>query len=330
MSDPTGNFVWNKTVSGLLGKSPLSQLADLFGGSLDAGSDVYVFVKYPARQNSAQAQSPAMLCGLIARIKDPAAAETGLNRFADAFADSLRHGAPAGQPHHNSMVRYGGGRYLDPQGNFLSYALTDQHAILLLEIDGDPAKPSVEDEIRRMLSPVITDTVASGGATVLPQRAFDTDAAVSLWFDSARCFADMPKNVAAQNRYQQLAGRLNFDLLLTLNPTTEGQLDLTADYNYAGERFKPQPSLQDIFAKLGPVEPSGVPGRLMDRCAVTLDMEALMDRLPSMLSDSANTSAQIHIEKTIASTRSGRFELVAQYDSKAGLPFQAALRNLLR
>ncbi len=330
MSDPTGNFVWNRTVSSLLGKSALSQLADLFGDSLDAGSDVYVFVKYPARQNSAQAQSPVMLCGLIARLKDPAAAETGLNRFADAFADSLRHGAPAGQPRHNSMVRYGSGRYLDPQGNFLSFAITGQHAILLLEIDGDPAKPAVEDEIRHILAPVTTDVVASGGATVLPKRALDTDAAVSLWFDSSRCFADMPKNIAAQNRYQQLAGRINFDLLLTLNPTTEGQLDLAADYNYAGERFKPQPSLQDIFGKLGPVEPSGVPGRLMDRCAVTLDMEALMDRLPAMLSDSANAAAQIHVEKTIASTRSGRFELVAQYDSKAGLPFQAALRNLVR
>ena len=179
-------------------------------------------------------------------------------------------------------------------------------------------------------APATTDAVVSGSATVLPQRAFDADAAVSLWFDSSRCFADMPKNGAAQNRYQQLAGRLNFDLLLTLSPTAEGRLDLAADYNYAGERFKPQLSLQDIFGKLGPVEPAGVPGRLMDRCAVTLDMEALMDRLPAMLSDPANAAAQIHIEKTIASTRSGRFELIAQYDSKAGLPFQAAFRNLLR
>ena len=330
MSDPTGNFVWNKTIASLLGQSALSQLADLFGDSFDAGSDVYVFVKYPARQNSAQAQSPVMLCGLIAHLKDPAAAEAGLNRFVDAFTDSLRHGAPVGQPHHNRMVRYGVGRYLDPQGNFLSYALTDQHAVLLLEIDGDPAKPSVEDEIRHILAPATTDAVVSGSATVLPQRAFDADAAVSLWFDSSRCFADMPKNGAAQNRYQQLAGRLNFDLLLTLSPTAEGRLDLAADYNYAGERFKPQLSLQDIFGKLGPVEPAGVPGRLMDRCAVTLDMEALMDRLPAMLSDPANAAAQIHIEKTIASTRSGRFELIAQYDSKAGLPFQAAFRNLLR
>jgi hypothetical protein len=41
-------------------------------------------------------------------------------------------------------------------------------------------------------------------------------------------------------------------------------------------------------------------------------------------------TAQIHVEKSIASSRSGRFELVAQYDPKAGLPFQAALRNLVR
>ena len=333
MRDPTGNFVWNKTVSSLLGKSALSQLADLFGNSLDADSEVYVFVKYPARKNASttQTESPVMLCGLIARLKDPASAEAGLNRFADAFSDSLRHDAPAGPPRHPEMVRYGSGRYLDPQGNFLSYALTDQHVILLLEIDGDPAKPTVEDEIRHILSPAPASDVGIRAAS-LPKRAFDADAAVSLWFDASRCFADMPKNPAAQSRYQQLASRLNFDLLLTLNPTTEGQLNLAADYNYTGERFgsQPLPSLQDTFSKLGPVDSSGAPGRLMDRCAVTLDMEAFMDRLPAMLSPPGSDTAQIHVEKTIASSHSGRFELVAQYDPKAGLPFQAALRNLVR
>jgi hypothetical protein len=68
----------------------------------------------------------------------------------------------------------------------------------------------------------------------------------------------------------------------------------------------------------------------MDRCAVTLDMDSFMDRLPAMLSTPDSDTAQIHVEKSIASSRSGRFELVAQYDPKAGLPFQAALRNLVR
>ncbi|MFA6287942.1 MAG: hypothetical protein WC661_11215 [Opitutaceae bacterium] len=331
MQDPTGNFVWNKTVASLLGKSALSRLADLFGDSLDADSDVYVFVKYPARQNTAQTQSPVMLCGLVARLKDPVAAETGLNRFADSFADSLRQNAPAAPSRHPEMVRYGNGRYLDPQGNFLSYALTDQHVVLLLEIDGDPAKPTVEEEIRQILSPAPSSEVTLRAAR-LPNRALSADAAVSLWFDASRCFADMPKNSAAQNRYQQLAGRLNFDLLVTLNPTKEGRLNLTADYNYTGERFgsKPLPSLQDTFGKLGPVDPAGAPGRLMDRCAVTLDMDAFMDRLPAMLTPSGGDTAQIHVEKSIDSSRSGHFELVAQYDPKAGLPFQAALRNLAR
>ena len=264
LQDPTGNFVWNKTVASLLDKTALSQLAGLFGGSLDANSDFYVFVKYPARQNTAPAQSPDMLCGLIARLKDPAAAEAGLARFADAFADSLRQGAFPSPPPHHVMVRYGSGRYLDPQGNFMTFALTGQHAILLLEVDGDPAKPAVEDEIRRILAPVATDAGASRAA--LPKRALATDAAISLWFDAARCFADMPKNSAAQLRCQQLASRLNFDVLLTLNPGAQSQrLHLVADYNYAGERFKsqPLPSLQDTFSKIGPVDSAGMPGRLM-------------------------------------------------------------------
>lgn len=331
MQDPTGDFVWNETIAKLLGKSALSQLADLFGEGLDADSDVYVFIKYPARQNNAQAQNPVMLCGLVARLKDPVAAATGLNRFADSFADSLRLDKATAPSRHPEMVRYGNGRYLDPQGDFLSYALTDQHVVLLLEIDGDPAKPTVEDEIRHILSPTPESGVATRAAQV-SDRAFSPDAAVSVWFDASRCFADMPKNSEAQNRYQQLAGRLNFDLLLTLNPTLDGQLKLTADYNYTGERFgsQPLPSLQDAFGKLGPVEPAGAPGRLMDRCAVTLDMDSFMDRLPAMLSTPDSDTAQIHVEKSIASSRSGRFELVAQYDPKAGLPFQAALRNLVR
>ena len=333
MQDPTGNFVWNKTVASLLGKSALSQLADLFDGSLDANSDVYVFVKYPARQNSATSQttSPVMLCGLIARLKDPAAAEAGLNRFADAFADSLRPNTSAVPSRLPEMVRYGNGRYLDPQGNFLSYAVTGQHVVVLLEIDGDPAKPAVEDEIRRILAPAPASDVGIRAAS-LPKRAVDSDAAVALWFDASRCFADMPKNNAAQNRYQQLSSRLNFDLLLTLTPATDGELTLAADYNYTGERFgtQPLPTLQDTFRKLGPVDPAGVPGRLMDRCAVTLDMDAFMDRLPAMLSAPGNDTAQVRVEKSIASSHNARFELFARYDPKAGQPFQAALSNLLR
>lgn len=329
LQDPTGNFVWNKTVAGLLDKTALSQLAGLFGSSLDADADVYVFVKYPARQNSIQTQTPVLLCGLIARLKNPATAETGLNRFADAFADSLLHGTPPTTPRHHNMVRFGSGRYLEPQGNFLSFALTSQHAIVLLEVDGDPAKPAVEDEIRHLLAPVAGEAVAS--RATLPKRAATGDAAISLWFDANRCFAEMPKNSAAQRRFQQLASRLNFDVLLSINPAAAGQLNLVADYNYTGERFKspPLPSLPDTFSKIGPVDAAGVPGRLMDRCAVTLDMESLIDRLPTLLAGS-NNAAQIHVEKTIASPHTGRFELVAQYEATTGLPVATAIQNFLR
>jgi len=329
LQDPTGKFSWNKTVASLLNQTALSQLAGLFGNGLDANADVYVFVKYPVRQNAVQTQSPVLLCGLIARLTDPTTAEDGLNRFTDAFADSLRHGAPAGQPSQHSMVRFGNGRYLEPQGGFMSFALTGQYAVLLLEVDGDPAKPVVEDEIRNLLAPPTSD--GNLHRVSLPSRALATDGALSLWFDAGRCFANMPKNSDAQRRGQQLASRLNFDLLLTLDPTASGQLQLVGDYNYTGERFKTQSqtSLRELLASLGPVDPAGVPGRLMDRCAATLDMEALMNRLPAMLSGT-NNAAQIRVEKTIVSPNKGRFELVAQYAPNAGAPLPAALENLLR
>ena len=327
LQDPTGKFVWHKNVARLLNKTALSQLARLFGSGLDANSDVFVFVKYPARQNVVQTQSPVLLCGLIARLQDPAMAEAGLNRFTDAFADSLRQGEPASQPIQHNMVRFGSGRYLEPQGSFLSFALTGQYAVLLLEVDGDPAKPVVEDEIRGLLTPQNNDSTVS--RIRLPDRALATEAAVSLWFDASRCFANMPKNSEAQRRSQQLASRLNFDLLLTVDPTAISQLRLVGDYHYTAERFKSQPqtSLRELFAGIGPVDSAGVPGRLMDRCAATLDLEALMNRLPTMLAG-PNNAVQVHTEKTITSPHNGRFELVAQSAPNTGTPWPTALENL--
>ena len=328
--------IWSKAVTGLFGKSAMNELANLFGTALDANADVYAFVKYPSHQEKiAQTPTPVMLCGMVAEVKDRAAAEIGLCRFADAFAASLR---PAGTPGESArlhpMVHYGRGHYLDPQGGFLSFALTDHQAIVLLEIDGDPAKPAIENEIRLALAQNDSpDSLAGATRAQLPPRALANDSAVALWFDAARCFADMPKNTAAQARYQQLQGRVNFDLLLTFNPTAQGQLAVVADYNYAGERFKAlrEPSIQDVLSKLGPADAAGVPGRLIDRCAITLDIDPLMDRLQLMMAGSARDNVtQVRVEKSIASTREGSFKLVAQFDPQAGFPLETALRSLVR
>ncbi len=340
------DHAWNQTISGLFGKSAMVELVKLFGPALDSNADVYAFVKYPTQRGAGQAQSPVMLCGLVARVKDPVLAEAGLCRFADTLADSLRPSgvAAAGLGRTHAMVRYGAGRYLDPQGSFMSFALTEQTAVVMLEIDGDPAKPTIENEIRLALAGnnASDSATATATRTELPTRALAKDAAISLWFDSARCFADMPKNTAAEARYQQLQGHLDFDLLLTVNPTTKGQLNVVADYNYASERFKTaqvgaaqEPSLQDILRKLGSADSAGIPGKLIDRCAVTLDMEPLMDRLQLMLAVPENAAGGkasvpvVHAEKSISSPRDGRFELVAQYDPQAGFPLEAALRSLV-
>jgi len=324
------NVVWNNTLGNLVGKPVLSQLTDLFGTGLDTGSDVYAFVKYPTQSHVAQTQNPVMICGFVARIKDSATAEAGLNRFADALSDSLHHGNNTHPLRRHDMVRYGSGRYLEPQGDCISYALTDHQAIVMIEIHGDPTCSTIESEIRLALSPTTTDTTIS--RSVLPKRALAVNAVLSLWFDANRCFTDMPKNSAAQNRYQQLANRLNFDLLLTGNSLAPGQLQLVADYNYAGIRFgsQTQSPLSDILGNLGPVASAGVSGQLIDSCALTLDIEALEHHLPMMLSDPHSPTDQVRVEKTITSPQAGRLELITQYDPHGIGPFETAFRNLVR
>ena len=52
-----------------------------------------------------------------------------------------------------SMIRHGEGRYMDPEGGFFTFGLTNRTAIILVEFEGNPQAPCVEKEIRLCLTP---------------------------------------------------------------------------------------------------------------------------------------------------------------------------------
>lgn len=321
--------------TGAAGQPVSTALASLFDNGFDRDADVYAFVKFPAQTGKAAADHPVLLCGLVARVTDSAAAEASLSRFCDAMAGTLGKttASAGGTMRSRSMVRYGRGRYLDPQGSFLTFGLTDREAVVLLEVEGDADHPTVENEIRLCLSgPDASANSYGKPAAKLPPRALAGDGAVSLWLDSGRCFSQMPRNAAAQARYQQLQRFLAFDLVLTAKPEGAGELQLTADYAYVAERFRagPAPSAGETLSKLGSADAAGIAGRLMDRCAVTLDFDGLNETFRSLLGKPRGISAgaEVLVEKSIASDREGRFIVKARFDPQAGPPLVAALESM--
>ncbi len=325
-------------LSPLISAPVAAALGEMLRSGFDSNSDVYAFVKYPTASADAAPSSgdrPVMICGLIARVTDPVAAEAGLSRIADTISRSLRTSATttAGIARNRSMVRFGKGRYLDPEGSFFTFGLTDHEAVLLMEIEGDPAHPRVEAEMRTCLALPEDSSVFQSRAASRPRRPLPTGGAIALWFDAARCFADMPKTAAAQARYAQLQRHLDFDLALTINPTTSGEMGVTAEYTYNGERFKAagDPTVIELLAKLGPADAAGIPGRLMDRCADTLDFDSLIEHLRQGLTDAqtGGRASQVLVEKSITSTRDGRFNLTAHFDPASGPPLVSAFRSLV-
>lgn len=308
---------------------PLSLIMDeLSGPGFDREADVYAFAKYPSERSDKPTDRPVMICGLVVRVADVAAAESALSRCADKITAAIR---PAGNntgaiTHSRLMVQHGDGRYLDPEGGFFTFGLTKQEAVLLLEVSGDPARPRVEQEIRSCL---VRSDSAPRAARASHSLALPAGSAVSLWFDAARCFSDMPKSAAAQARYQQLQRLLDFDLSLVIVPDATGKVRVVGQYAYTGERFREgSPPPLDLLAKLGPSEAAGIPGRLMDRCADTLDFDSLIDRLRMAMSNTAGGTTQVVVEKNAPSVRDGNFVLTAQYDAKNGAPLALAFRSL--
>lgn len=326
-----------KTFADWLGKSGGKTVSDTVAGLLangfDPAADVYAFAMFPAKAAAGKSDRPVMLCGIVAQVSDPVAVEAALSRLADQVTTSLRttsNAAPS-LARNRLMIRHATGRYMDPEGGFFTFGLTGQSVIMLIEFEGDPKSPCVEDEIRRCLAQ--TGPASGESGEQLPARARNRDGAISLWFDSGRFCHQLPKNPASQARYQQLEKRLGFDLLLTVKHAEGDQLNLVADYAYSSDRFKDrqQPTPLQFIASLGPSETSGVGGRLMDRCLDTLDYDSLIDRLRATLGGTNGATAQqVLIEKSFTSDREARFVLNARYDAQSGPPLMAAMQTLFQ
>ena len=304
----------------LPGKAVGTELADLLNHGFDAQADVYVFAKFPDKK-AENSDRPVMLAGLVARVTDAEAAEAALARLADQISTSLRTTPEVAAPSpakSRAMIRSGRGRYLDPEGGFFTFAIADRTAILLVELEGDTQAPLVEKEIQTCLTPHDSDLGAADTREPLPARALVRDGAAGVWLDAVRFFNNLPKNSAAQARYQQLQRFVNFDLVLKLQPAADNQFRLSADYNYKADRFKDrqQPTALQVLARLGTTDGGGLGAQLLDRCADTLDYDSLIERLRT----TRNGGQEVLVEKSFTTDRDGQFSVSARNIQPAGAP----------
>jgi len=301
-----------------LGAVPGRVLTDALGELLKSGfdpqADVYAFAKFPNKKSATD--RPVMLAGLVARVNDPAAAEAALARMADQISTALRPENSPSTARGRAMIRFGRGRYLDPEGGFFTFGLANDSAVLLVELEGDAAAPIVETEMQACLA-----TARPATADKLPERALVRSGVASVWLDAARFFTGLPKNSAAQLRHQQLQRYVDFNLVLTLQPTTDNQISIAADYTYQSDRFKDrlQPTALQVLANLGAVDATGLGGQLLDRCADTLDYDSLIERLRTTLSTSAPTGvSEVLVEKSFVSDREAQFTVNVRQSPATG------------
>jgi predicted nucleic acid-binding Zn-ribbon protein len=308
-------------------------LTQLLNNGVDSHADIYAFAKFPTRRSEDSGNRPVILVGLVMQLNNAAVAEESFSRIAEQFGSILNTNVVAFPllTSNRVMVRCGQGRYIDPHGGFFTFGLTDRVAVFLLEFEGNQNASNVENEMRMCLAPDESRTGATTVRAKLPERALSPNGAITVWFDANRFFNTLPKNPAAQTRYEQLQEYLGFDLLLTAQPENTDQLHVTADYVYQAERFKDgqQSSAMQLLAGLGPVDPSGLAGRFMDRCVDTLDYDSLIERLRVALKDAKQKGVQdVVVEKSFISSRKARFVLTIRCDPQAGSSMAAVFKML--
>jgi hypothetical protein len=307
------------------GVDPAGLLKQLLASGIDPRADVYAFAKFPAKRSESPDGRPAMLCGFVARLTDTKVAEQTLAQLAERLTASLRANS-ANLPllsHNRVMVQYGRGRYMDPEGGFFTFGLTERSAVFLVEFEGDPKASDVENEMRLCLAPRETAAADTKAVKQLPMRALSGGGVITAWLDTDRFFKHLPKNPAAQTRYEQLQRYLGFDLVLKVQPAAHNQLIVTADYIYQVDRFKDRqlPTAAQQIALVGPVEPAGIAGRLVDRCADMLDYDSLIERLRITLGGMAQQGvSDVIVEKSFPSERNARFTLTAHCDLQSESP----------
>ena len=304
-------------------------LQDLAAGPLDPRADVVAFAKHPTRPASEDGEKPVLVCGIVVRITDRAAAEASLARLADQMRASLRAGAgkPASLSRNRAMIRHAGGRFLDPEGGFFSFGVTDHAAILLVELGGDPLSPVVAAEMRRCLA------LAAGqdqSQESLPGSAFGADDGVSLWADAERFFRRLPMSDATEARYRELRAAVDYELRLSLRLTGPDQVGILARYDYRQGR-QPRLGLAAGESILGD-EPEDDSARLLRHAVESLELDILAERFRSVLGGEGNQVGvrQVLVEKTETSNRAAQFQLTARLENQSDQPLASVLLTLLR
>lgn len=311
------------------GPVALRAIQDLATSGLDTRAEVVAFAKHPTRPPGEDGERPVVVCGLIVRITDPDAAEASLARLADQMRTVLRgnSGKPASLTRNRAMIRHAGGRFLDPERGFFSFGLTDSAAILLVEFDGDPAAPCVENEMRRCLA------LASGqdqSQESLPRSAFGAVTGVSLWADAERFFRRLPMSEQTEERYAEIRPAIDFELGITLRLVGADQVNLEARYDYRQGRPEKLTLAKDD-SLLGAVTEDDS-ARLLRRAAETLELDALAERFRAALGVAENLGInQVLVEKSqTSSTRSAQFTVTARLEKQSDQPLAGVLLALMR
>ena len=311
------------------GDIAMSALQDLAAGPLDPAADVLAFAKHPTRPASEDGDKPVLVCGIVFRITDRAAAEASLARLSDQMRASLRagSGAPDSLSRNRAMIRHAGGRFLDPEGGFFSFGVTDHAAILLVELGGEPLSPVVAAEMRRCLA------LAAGqdqSQDSLPGSAFGTDEGVSLWADAERFFRRLPMSDATRARYRELRASVDYELRLSLRLTGPDQVGIAARYDYRQGR-QSRLGLEAGDSILGEVAEDDS-ARLLRHGVESLELDILAERFRSVLGGEGNQVGirQVLVEKTETSNRAAQFQLTARLENQSDQPLASVLLTLLR
>lgn len=318
------------------GKGLSTAVGELVKNGLDPHSDLYAFAKFPAdAKDAGDGSRPVMLCGLVIRVVDPTIAEAALSRIADQLNNSLRGESAKNASNltrSRSMIKHGEGRYMDPEGGFFTFGLTNRTAIILVEFEGDPAAPCVEKEIRLCLTrPEARPRKPGEIPEILPHYASDQPGALTLWLDANRFFRRLPMGAATRTRYDQMRPAMEFELLLALEAVGNDSLSIAASYLYQFDRFADGATRDPVklMAKLAAPKEPDLGWKLMNRCVDTLDYDSLIERMRGALGDDKRPGAQlVRVEKTVPTGRDAKFTISARFDPKAGPPLVTAMQIL--
>ena len=319
------------------GKGMTVAIAELLKNGLDPHSEIYGFAKFPTNKlGQGTNQNPVMICGAIIRVTDPVVAEVALSRIADQMNEAIRSETGRGTSklsRSRSMVKYGEGRYMDPEGGFFTFGLTNRTAIILVEFEGNSATPCVEQEIRECLTRFDPKTLKPGELRdKLPSYSKSSPGALTFWLDSNRFFRRLPMSDVTRVRYEQMQTALDFELLMTVRTNGNDSLVLNGRYVYQFDRFREGASrdpLQLVSSGINPKSPD-LGWKMINRCVDTLDYESMVERMRGALSDEKAAGAQqVLVEKSISTNkRDAKFTMNTRFDAKAGPPIMAALQIL--